>query len=680
MLIVKNQKLEDVAILENAYGLSYEKTSNQIWSASFSLPLNDIKNNYCTSLSFLEIVDNFINESGEEISEYVGLFRIIPKTTVKNETDNVVNYELEHVLATLLDKQIFGYIQTVNKTTRYNLEYLLSQQNTKHWVLGEVEITRGFSYDFENCNLLSALFSIPKPFDVEMRWTWDTTSYPWILNLIKLETEPTCEIREGYNLIGLQVEENPNGIFNRIYPLGYGEGVNQLTISKVNNGVKYVEDTQSIGEYDVREYIWADKKYTDALTLKAAAESLLKKWKEPIVSWKTTVAELVKITGLSKDKFREGAIVRLQLIDFPATDVRIVRESKPDVTGQPWNVSLELGNLTDDIASTSSDLERRQQINELNTDGFTNLLTYSYNDNADSENPAEISIYIPEETVRLNKAILTYKTESFRAYERAIKGGGAIVKSTSGGGGTTATSSSGGGTTATSSSGGGTTATSSSGGGISTSTASGGGTSESSSAGGDHYHLMFEAGSSTEHDESMDKEFYANAQDGGGATARVVLGGTIANSLFTRGSSGNHSHNVTFSSHTHNFNVPNHTHNVTVPNHTHDVSVPNHTHTVTIPNHTHDITLPDHTHEIEFGIFKLQQLPTSVKLTIDGTVHSINSTSSTDLDLVPYLSKDGDGRVTRGWHTIEILPNSLGRIIAQIYTQFFISGQGGGDY
>lgn len=653
MIKTKNLQLQQTAILQNAYNISYEKVHNQLWSASFSLPLNDPKNKYCTPLSFVEIVDDYINSEGEEVNEYVGLFRIVPKTTVKNASTNEVTYELEHVLATLLDKQIFGFEQTTNLTTRQNIELLLDMQIVKHWKLGDVETTRYFSYNFENTNLLSAIFSIPNPFDVEMKWTWDTQSYPWTLNLVNLETTPTCEIREGYNLIDLSVEENPMGIYNRIYPLGYGEGVNQLTIKKVNNNIPYVEDTESIALYGVREYVWVDKRYTNDTALKAAAESLLVKWKEPIIKWKTTAAELSKITGLTKDKFREGAVVRLHLDDFPVTDVRIVKESRSDIKKEEWNVSLELGNLTDDIATTSTDLERRQQINELNTDGYTNLLTYSYNDNADNENPAEIQIFIPEETVRLNKAVLSYKTDNFRAYERAIEGGGAIVSSTSSGGATVQSTSSGGASTQTSSSGGG----------VSTSTSSGGGTTQTSAAGGDHRHLVL---TNADYVGPVQPVRYQGAS-GGGIIEVEGSGGDI----YTAGSSGNHSHSVSVPAHTHDFNVPAHTHSVSTPAHTHDVSV---------PAHTHDITLPNHTHAINFGIYKLSTLPTSVTIKIDGNTHTIHSVNADDVDLIPYLSKESNGRVTRGWHTIEILPNARGRINAQIYTQFFISGHGGGDY
>ncbi|MED5102432.1 phage tail spike protein [Niallia circulans] len=652
MLTVKNQSLVNQAILENAYGISYEKTFNELWGASFSLPLNDEKNKYCNSLHYIEIVDE---------EEYIGLFRIIPKKTLKNESNKEVTYQLEHVLATLLDKSIFGYKQTTNLSTRENLQMLIDQQVVKHWKLGRVDFTRYFSYKWENANVLSAIFSIPEVFDVDYQWTWDTQSYPWTLNLVEVETEPTCEIRERYNLIGLEVTENPMGIYNRIYPLGYGEGDNQLTIKSVNNGIPYVEDTEAIKQLGfVKEYIWADTRFEDPNSLMASAKGLLKEWKKPKVTWNVSAAELSRITGLSKDKFRIGKVVRINVDDFPTTDLRIMKESKPDVTGEPWNVSLTLGHLDDDLGTTQKDLERRQQINELYAQGATNISNYSYNDNADSENPAEILVYFPDEIVRLNKAILSYKTDKFRAYERAIKGGGAVVKSTSSGGGTTATSSSGGGTTATSSSGGG----------VSKSTESGGSTTQTSQAGGDHYHLMFEGGNAVEHDESMDREFYANASSSGGATARVVMGGTIANSLYTRGSSGNHSHSVSIPAHSHEFNTPNHTHNVTVPNHEHNV---------TIPNHTHEIQLPDHTHEIEFGIFKLNELPSKVTITVDGNTVPVADLNGDNIDLIPYLSKSG-GKVNRGWHSILITPDNLGRINAQIYTQFFIQSRGEGEY
>lgn len=226
----------------------------------------------------------------------------------------------------------------------------------------------------------------------------------------------------------------------------------------------------------------------------------------------------------------------------------------------------------------------------------------------------------------------------FFIYSKAIKGGGAIVSSTSAGGGTTATSSSGGGTTATSSSGGG----------VSKSTLSGGGSTQTSSF--------------------SNPTFFVYS-----GTRLPMTGATFDN----------HIHAVQVNdelNHSHNVNIPAHTHSFEVPNHTHSVTVPNHSHSVTIPNHDHSITLPDHTHSIEWGIFTLDRLPTAVSIKVDGNIVSHTAITGDKIDLIPHLAKDGDGKVKRGWHTVTITPNDLGRINAQVTTQFFVQSRGGGSY
>src|SRR5690606_29422786 len=128
-----------------------------------------------------------------------------PKLTIKNESTQEVRFQCEHVLATLMDKSLFQYVQRSNFTTDDNIEFLLSRQHHKHWKKGKVEFTRYFHYSWENANLISALFSIPRPFDEQYLWEHDTKSYPWTLDLVKPDTEPICRIKEGYNLIGLEI-------------------------------------------------------------------------------------------------------------------------------------------------------------------------------------------------------------------------------------------------------------------------------------------------------------------------------------------------------------------------------------------------------------------------------------------------------------------------------------------
>jgi hypothetical protein len=220
-------------------------------------------------------------------------------------------------------------------------------------------------------------------------------------------------------------------------------------------------------------------------------------------------------------------------------------------------------------------------------------------------------------------------------YSRAIKGGGAILKSTSSGGASTQTSSSGGGTTATSSNGGGFSVTSASGGG-----------------------------------ETATSSNFIEAH---------IMSGVPENDL-GGDNYGFHVHEVVVPGHSHTVTIASHTHSVSVSDHTHNVTVPGHTHSVSIPSHTHNVDIPDHTHEIEWGIYTLDRLPTAVTIKVDGNTVPYTKISAEHLDLIPYLTKEVEDRVKRGWHTVEITPNDLGRITAQVTTQFFIQSRGGGNH
>lgn len=210
----------------------------------------------------------------------------------------------------------------------------------------------------------------------------------------------------------------------------------------------------------------------------------------------------------------------------------------------------------------------------------------------------------------------------WRLYARGTKSGGAVLQTTKSGGGVSKSTASGGGSVQTSSSGGGTTAT------------------------------------------TTDKSFVSLS----------LSSGTPLNSVGTE-NWGYHVHEVQLpgSYFTHN-------HSISIGNHNHSVNVPAHVHAFEIPNHLHDIEIPPHVHPLEYGIFEYDKMPTKLTIKVDGNTLPITSLSGKNVDLIPYLDKDEDGRVIRGWHTLEVAPNDLARITAHIYTQFFIQSRGGGNY
>lgn len=132
--------------------------------------------------------------------------------------------------------------------------------------------------------------------------------------------------------------------------------------------------------------------------------------------------------------------------------------------------------------------------------------------------------------------------------------------------------------------------------------------------------------------------------------------------------SGLHIHSAWEEDHYHDGRVQNNYHN-------HSVSIPEHTHSTNIPNHTHNVAIPAHTHEFEFGIFE-GTVASKVTVKVDG-----NEVPVTDgeIDITKYFTTDEKGKILRGaWHKIELTPDKMTRVIANLYTQIFTVSRGGG--
>lgn len=556
-------------VLDNATNKGYEKILNDIWTATFTLPANDPKNKLCTPFSIIEFFDG---------DERIDLFRILPSVHTSGDNEELIVYDCEHVISTLVDDLLFQYHEQDSLNTEEIIEYLLSFQSTVKWQIGQVDFAYIFAYKWESENILGGLFSVAEPLPLDFQWTWDTTSLPWTLNLIAPSTVTKTRIHYGRNLKHIEKTVDPTDLCTRMYCLGYGEGVNQLTISDINGGLPYI-DADTIGTYGVISKVFADTKEENIETLKAKAEAYLPKLKIPKISYAVGAAHIHQITNKNIDDFYIGAYCAVtdkdDNLNFTA---RVVNISKPYVDEEPGNIDIEISNKTVNIASSISTLINKQRINDVYSQGATNILAQDFADNCDATYPAVLKFYVPEETVRVNKMEINYKTSYFRAYSKSVKSGGASTETSDSGGGATETS-------------------------------------------------------------------YQGAW-----SAPISL-------------------------------IPCYQEDEGDPPHNHNTQAYNHTHNVDIPSHDHDVNIPNHIHGIDYGIFVNATLPTSIILVVDGNVVPGVGLNEDKIDLVPYLSTDGNGKITRGvWHEIRLLPDDLARIEANIVTQLFIQSRGGGNF
>lgn len=630
MLEVFDRNRRRVAIAENAHNVTEERKINSLWNLTFSLPANDAKNDYC--LPFY-----YVRWNGGQ------LYRIMPSEMTVTET-GTLEYQCEHVLSTLLDTVMFGH-HTVGNVGTYTadcINYVLNRQNVRNWVLSACDFRRQFEYSWEQENLLSALFSIATPLENYM-WVTDTGVYPWRLSLKAINTSghPDIYIRRRYNMLSYDVQNDPQQICTRLYPLGYGEGVNQLNIKDVNNGIPYLQSPKSYTDkYGIIERVWIDRRYEDAQSLKAAAQAMLTELQEPSVSYEVGFAEL---DSASKNTAAMGKKVRILHPESNSwTDTYI--------TGLNYNYSditqsmITVANKSISIATSVADLADRQRIEQAYAQGATQLYSQALQANCDKENGAIMDFFIPDEMRIINKVLVKIRMGRFLSYSKSTESAAEFVGSTSTSSEIYSTSSAGGGERVTSDSGGEQTTTSK---------------------------------SST----FVGQTGYSNTQ-GVHATDETKLSGSTSTA---GGKMTSHAHSASVEAHLHNISgeqphkhqIENfsHNHKITIEPHSHDVNISAHTHKFTIPAHRHQVPIPAHSHDIIPGIYEFGDAK-SFSIYVNGTKKASYVGKTAELNITDYLLGD-DKRIPRGsWMSIEVRPDDLAYISIDLVFQGFVQSRG----
>ena len=661
---------------------------------------------------FVEIFD----AAGKRID----LFRVteIPKGVYGRA--GTKKLKCDQVLCTLSDDitptymQIGGNGQPLESCIRQ----VLACQQTARWKLGRCDFATLYEYSFASEGLLSALLKLIEPIP-DALMTTDTTSYPWTLNVVRADDTDATELRYSRNMEEISEEVLDTDFATRLYPLGYGEGVNQLNIKSVNGGTAYIDSpTQALWGVVSKPYV--DTTITDAATLLAQGRAALELCCNPHVSYGVTCKDISILTGEPLDAFYTGRMARIIYRDYGLTIRARVREIHyPKPITEPWNAKLTIANRSADVASVIAQLQRTSRIEQLYGQGSTTFYSGGIEQNADKDTPAEGDIYIPDDMVHINAIMLKVTLSAFRADSKGAKGGGGTVTTTRASGGGTQTSEAGGGATLTvekrtvsevkmtgmpmqeqavnantgfaknfdgdnMSDTGAASGETGSGGGCDTgisrdengpklkteaaegSTGEGGGGNTGISRNEDG--AMTETGDAGQHSHGSNNT-HRHTFDG---VSVGKTGYTSYNGAGSTTSTGAHSHGMghwhSFDSHTHGLGGHRHgmihrhefSHyhqmNISLLVPSQTLNLPEHRHSVNIPAHTHEVNVPEHVHGIEYGMYSG---PTAEEyiVEVDGKELPTDAFTGGVGDIAPYLSADGDGKIRRGtFHTFAVRP------------------------
>lgn len=631
MLEIFDRNRKRAAIAENAHNVTEDRQINSLWYLTFCLPVDDVKNDYCQPFYY-------VRWNGGE------LYRIMPSEATITET-GTLEYQCEHVLSTLLDTVMFGHF-TVGNLGTYTadcINFVLNRQTTKNWVLSACDFRRQFEYGWEQENLLSALFSIATPLENYM-WVTDTSSYPWKLSLKALSTsgKPELYIRRKHNMLSYGVQSDPQQICTRIYPLGYGEGVNQLTIKDVNNGVPYLQSPKKYtDQYGVIERVWIDRRYEDSESLKAAAQAMLNELQEPAVSYDIGFVELDSETQNTAGIGKKTRIFHPQTKTFSDVFITGIRYNYTDITESEITVS----NKSVSVASSVSDLADRQRIEQSYAQGATQIYSQALQANCDSKTGAVMDFFIPSEMRIVNKVIAKIRMGKFLSYSKSTESAAEFVGSTSTIDAIYSTSDEGGGGMVTSESGGG------------------------------------QISTSIEHVDNRGTEYSSTVgtQATDDTTVQIKIGtggGNKTAHTHSVGATEPHSHKISSEeSHSHRLSNTSHNHEFKVEKHSHDVNIGQHTHDITIPGHNHKVPIPAHSHNIVPGIYQFGDAK-SFTIYVNGAKKTSYVGTTAELNITNYLLGD-DKRIPRGsWQSIEVRPDDLAYISIDLVFQGFIQSRG----
>lgn len=248
---------------------------------------------------------------------------------------------LEHVISTLKDRILFGSYEPADisggdtVTVRQAISWVLSRQSD--WKLGRCEFESASPFSFDGETLFDAIGKVTDTLDGAW-WDLDTSSYPFVLNIIQKPEAAVCEMRPGRNLSAVTRSIDKSGMYTRFYPIG----ADDLHISG-----EYISKNENL--YGVIDHVEVDQEIQSEAELRAWATERLNRHAEPTVSVTAEGVELAEATGESLDRLTLGRVCRIPLQEFGTIiEERIVAKEYPDKLRQPENVRITLSNQQSD--------------------------------------------------------------------------------------------------------------------------------------------------------------------------------------------------------------------------------------------------------------------------------------------------------------------------------------------
>lgn len=460
------------------FSLTDTKKLDAIGNLEFDMPAGDEKAQFISTGVRFDVYD--------ELDGYLGRYLFRSKEIQDNNGQGVLRVTCYDYLKELSQRSVY-----FNRT--YNFENVSTIVSDLLGIVGwSANVTEAGTSQvtYQGESILRAIDELRDRRGVHYRLLFDKVSKVPVLEFGPFGTLSDIQfeqfsgqiqsefLRNPKNAIitGASIVEESEEIYNRIIPLGAGQGVSQLTIETATLGTYatqtgtnedgsffyYIEDTNSQDLYGLRERILSfpniipltnsDANVVNAAnTLKLTAEAYINKHLEPRKEYQIDVVGL-REEVLPGDKIHIRYVQQRNGVTYIAidTDFWVMEISRNRSVSGNRSYNLKIANV-DQLRTTDQDVivDVVRDLNSINVH-IPATLAYSHigpytkrikgeNTPASRVNPV-FNARIKEEVLYLNRALMRFSTSPLKSSTTGSSAGGGSTETSSGGGGSTETS------------------------------------------------------------------------------------------------------------------------------------------------------------------------------------------------------------------------------------------------
>ncbi len=308
-------------------------------------------------------------------------------------------------------------------------------------VLNHANVQYGSSYTIAECP--TTLISLRGEYETHLKWiseiaaalAWtdangDQWQYDWWVDAsngvhIKQRREVFTEALPYDISAKLQVldRKETHRLGNRIWGLGYGDGINQLRNIR--------EHTGSESSYGIRDAMFSDLRIVHLATLNEKGDTLLGKARAPAIR----IGGSLRFEDFLDAGLTVGDWVKVNQPEWGANNA-VVRLRGYELDAD--SVSLEVSNEMESVSTLIQALQRNVDILNKTMQGATNIYQVGpLLDNFERVDgttfyPLTLKIYIPTQAKIINKVLLNWTLSKFRGYTKTAQAGGGTTQTSTG--------------------------------------------------------------------------------------------------------------------------------------------------------------------------------------------------------------------------------------------------------